>query len=112
MDVPALLPVGELVGLDRPLGELVLVLLVVVDAQQPLGVIALDTTRATSESSPLAVVIWSPSSAGSWPSASTIFWRAEESEPSGRCSPIRSIAAASAFASSGSSRAGRAKLSP
>ena len=71
-----------------------------------------ETTRATSESSPFAVVIWRPSSAGSWPSASTIFLRAEASEPSGRCSPIRSIAATSAFASSGSSRAGRAKLSP
>ena len=71
-----------------------------------------DTTRATSESSPLAVVIWSPSAAGSWPSASTIFWRAVASEPSGRCSPIRSMAATSALASSGSRRAGRAKLSP
>ena len=38
--------------------------------------------------------------------------RLTSSEPSGRCSPIRSIAATSAFASSGSSRAGRAKLSP
>ena len=70
--------------------------------------IAPDTTRATLESSPFAVVMWRPSSAGSWPSASTIFLRAEASEPSGRCSPIRSIAATSAFASSGSSRAGRA----
>ena len=70
------------------------------------------STRATSESSPFARVIWRPSCAGSWPSASVIFLRADSSEPSGMCSPIRSIAATSAFACSGRSRAGRAKLSP
>ena len=37
---------------------------------------------------------------------------APASEPSGMCSPIRSIAATSAFASTGSSRAGRANESP
>ena len=52
-----------------------------------------------------------PCSIGSSPSAATIFARAEVSEPSGMCSPIRSIAATSAFASTGSRRAGRSKLS-
>ena len=35
MHVPALLAVGQLVGLDRALGELVLVLLVVLDRSRP-----------------------------------------------------------------------------
>ncbi len=55
---------------------------------------------------------WRPSCAGSSPSAATTFWRTEVSEPSGMCSPIRSMAATSAFASTGSNRAGRANESP
>ena len=52
-DVPALAAVDQRVRLDRALGELVLVLLVVLEAQQPAaGDRARETTRAISESSP------------------------------------------------------------
>ncbi|HYG95688.1 MAG TPA: hypothetical protein VD741_01145 [Solirubrobacterales bacterium] len=70
------------------------------------------TSRAICASPPPAEAISSPSSEGSWPSALTIFWRALCRLLCGRWSPKRSIAATSAFASSGSRRAGRAKLSP
>src|SRR3712207_6928190 len=48
-----------------------------------------------------ALPICSPSRTGSSPSAATIFSRADASEPAGRWSPSRSIAATSAFASIG-----------
>src|SRR5437763_1358558 len=63
-----------------------------------------------SESSPFAAVIWRPSATGSCPSATTTFLRAFSSDPSGRWSPTRSMAATSAFASSGSRRAGVARV--
>ena len=72
---------------------------------------ASETTRAMTESSPPSEAICSPCSIGSAPSAATIFSRALVSAPSGRCSPMRSMAATSALASTGSRRAGRAKLS-
>src|SRR3954469_21652226 len=72
--------------------------------------IASDTTRAITESSPAARATCRPCSMGAAPSASTILRRAEVSEPAGRWSPIRSIAATSALASTGSSRAGGGKV--
>ena len=69
---------------------------------------ARSTVWATS-SATVGDVIWSPSSTGSWPSASTTFSRAVLSSGCARLS--RSIAATSAFASIGSSRAGRSNVS-
>ena len=59
--------------------------------------------------STIGETICSPSSTGSKPSASTTFLRALRR--SGWASPIRSIAATSALASIGSSRAGRSNVS-
>ena len=110
-DVPAVGAVLEPVGLDPSLGELVLVLLVVVELEDPLL-----GDRLVDDAGDLGVAALAGDlqtlAEGSWPSAVTIFARALWSPVWGRWSPNRSIAATSAFASSGSSRAGRAKLSP
>src|SRR6185437_6834772 len=71
---------------------------------------ALETTPAISTLSPPGVENWRPSWTGSSPSAATTFWRTEDSDPSGMCSPIRSMAAMSALASREQARGPRERV--
>ena len=112
-EIPAVAAVDERIRLDEAGRELILVLLVVLEGEQPSR-----GDRTGDDRSDLRIVAAGrrrseaprgrdPRRARRRPSS-----RTDASDPSGMCSPMRSIAATSAFASTGSSRAGRANESP